>query len=459
MAKGTKKKKKELTIEEKLEQALVPEEEWPYEIPENWCWVKLESISYHISDGSHNPPQNSGKGIPLLSATNIHDRIIDFEQTARWITDEEWVIENERTQIELGDVLLTIVATIGRVAVVRTDQPFALQRSVATIKPKVDALYLSYYFESPYIQTFMNANAKGTAQKGFYLNSLKKLYCAIPPLVEQQRIVNRIESLLAKLDEAKEKAQVVVDGFEDRKAAILYKAFTGELTKSWEEQHGVNKEHWKKIKLKDCGDWIGGGTPSKSHPEYWDNGNILWITSKDMKADLIEDSQLHINMLGVENSSANYCEKNSVLFVMRSGILRRTLPIALVKTPFTVNQDLKAVSPCSDIDVDYLFWACESNEKQILKTCMKSGTTVESINAEALFNYEIPIVPIEEQILIVKMIDNLLYREKKAAEIAEKVLAHFDTIKKSILAQAFCGELGTNDSNDESAAELLKRIL
>lgn len=87
---------------------------------------------------------------------------------------------------------------------------------------------------------------------------------------------------------------------------------------------------------------------------------------------------MHITMLGVENSSANYCEEPAVLFVMRSGILRRVFPVCMVKRPFTVNQDLKACVP-DGILQEYLYWYCTGYEKDIRDNCMKSGTTVESV--------------------------------------------------------------------------------
>ena len=456
MARG--KKKETLTPEERLQAALVPESEQPYKVPENWCWTALKHISSHISDGSHNPPKDSGKGIPLLSATNIRDHLIDIDSAVRWITEDQWTIENQRTKIETNDVLLTIVASIGRTAVVKNEQ-FALQRSVAVIKPKINSEFLSYYFESPYIQQFMLDNAKGTAQKGFYLNSFIELFCCVPPLAEQQRIVDRIESLFAKLDEAKQNVQDALDNFETRKAAILHKAFTGELTAQWRKEHGVGMESWRRISLKKCGSWYGGGTPSMGHPEYWENGTLLWVTSKDMKNDLIEDTLMHTNMLGIENSSANYIEEPAVLFVMRSGILRRTFPVCMVKKPFTVNQDLKALVPTDDINLEYLFWVCKANEKQILEKCMKSGTTVESINTTALRDFEIPIAEENEQAEIVCLLDDLLAKEQQAKEAAEGVLEQIDLIKKAILARAFRGELGTNDPSEESAVELVKRAI
>ena len=87
-------------------------------------------------------------------------------------------------------------------------------------------------------------SAKGSAQLNMSTEWLKEYPIPLPPLAEQQRIVDRIKSLFAKLDEAKEKAQAVVDSFETRKAAILHKAFTGELTAKWREEHGVGMESW-----------------------------------------------------------------------------------------------------------------------------------------------------------------------------------------------------------------------
>ena len=318
---------------------------------------------------------------------------------------------------------------------------------------------MNFYLNQINFIEYAVSNSKGINLPRVSESVILDAVCPLPPLPEQQRIVSRIESLFAKLDEAKEKAQSVVDGFELRKSAILHKAFTGELTAKWRDEHGVGLESWEKRKLKDCGDWYGGGTPSMAHPEYWNEGDLLWITSKDMKSDVIEDTLMHTNMIGVNNSSANYIERPSVLFVMRSGILRRTLPIAMVNVPFTVNQDLKAVSPVDDLDLEYFFWACKSSEKRILSTCMKNGTTVESINAKALINFEIPITSRPEQKEIVGRIVSLISKDQQAKEAAEAVLAQIDTIKKSILARAFCGELGTNDPAEESAVELVKKVL
>lgn len=316
-------------------------------------------------------------------------------------------------------------------------------------------------FRNFYIANMQNEilnTAYGGAQPNISSQKMSVMTFPLPPLSEQQRIVERIEELFTKLDEAKERLQEVADSFAVRKAAILHKAFMGELTKQWRRENGVSDESWEEKKLGEVGSWLGGGTPSTSREEYWENGNILWITSKDMKSAVIEDTLMKVNEIGVKNSSANYIEKPALLVVMRSGILRRTFPVAMVKKPFTVNQDLKAIIPDKD-DLEFLYWMLLSNEQHILDTCMKNGTTVESINSNALkdLTFKCPTLP--EQHEIVRLIDALLARERAAQQAAEQALASIDLMKKSILARTFRGELGTNKASEESALELLRQVL
>lgn len=443
------KKKEILTPEERLHAALVPESEQPYKVPENWCWVTLSSTASIIMGQSPSgiDTTEDSQYTPLIGgAADMGDT---YPKATRYTKIPTKVSTNQ-------DLILCIRATLGKP--VYSDKEYCLGRGVAAIRPHIgDRSFYKYFFNA--FEQYLYDNATGTTFAQVSSKTLQQMPLPLPPLSEQQRIVDRIESLFAKLDEAKQKAQDALDSFETRKAAILHKAFTGELTAQWRKEHGVGMESWRRIPLKKCGSWYGGGTPSMRHPEYWENGTLLWITSKDMKNDLIEDTLMHVNMLGVENSSANYIEEPAVLFVMRSGILRRTFPVCMVKKSFTVNQDLKALVPVDDISLEYLFWGCKANEKQILEKCMKSGTTVESINSTALRDFEIPIAGSSEQSEIVRIIDNLLAKEQQAKESAERVLGQIDLIKKAVLARAFRGELGTNDPNEESAVELVKRVI
>lgn len=450
------KKKTALTIEERLQQALVPAEEQPYEVPENWVWVRLESVASWGSGGTPSRKHEeyyNGDILWIKTGELNNGWIYDTEEK---ITDEGLKKSSAKLFPPYSVLIAMYGATIGKVAILGVPATTNQACACAVCNQSLLYMYLFYYCISQ--KNVFIEKGKGGAQPNISQIILKQHPIPLPPLSEQQRIVERIEELFAKLDEAKERLQEVADSFAVRKAAILHKAFTGELTKQWCRENGVSDESWEEKKLGEVGSWLGGGTPSTSREEYWENGNILWITSKDMKSAVIEDTLMKVNEIGVKNSSANYIEKPALLVVMRSGILRRTFPVAMVKKPFTVNQDLKAIIPDKD-DLEFLYWMLLSNEQRILDTCMKNGTTVESINSNALkdLTFKCPTLP--EQHEIVRLIDDLLARERSAQQAAEQALASIDLMKKSILARAFRGELGTNKASEASALELLKQVL
>lgn len=444
-------KSKKVTIED----VIIPIEEQPYVIPENWCWTSLSSVAEWGSGGtpSRKKPDYYEGNIPWIKTGELDDGyIFDSEEK---IT-EDAVAHSSAKLFPTGSVLVAMYgATIGKTAILGIPATTNQACACARCNDSLDNKYLFYYVRSQKYSFI--AKGKGGAQPNISQDIIKSYPIPLPPLAEQKRIVEQIESLFAKLDAAREKAEFVISCFEKRKVAIIHKAFDGVLTRKWREANNVSCDSWKMVPLKNCGRWFGGGTPTTSVGAYWENGDIPWITSKDMKDRVIEDSIMHITMDGVENSSANYCDEPAVLFVTRSGILRRVFPVCMVNRPFTVNQDLKACVPT--INQEYLYWFCTGYEKDIRDNCMKSGTTVESVEAKKLMDYEVPVASANEQIEVVKQIEDLINKEEIVKELAENVIEKIDVMKKSILAKAFRGELGTNNSEEESAIELLKTIL
>lgn len=457
-------KKKEKTLEEKLQEALVPENQWPYMLPENWCWTMLKYISKKISDGSHNPPKNSGSGIPLLSAANVCEFSIDMDSANRWILEEEWVDENKRTCLEKGDVLLTIVATIGRVAIVENEK-FALQRSVAVIKPnQVLSKYLMYFLASPYIQAFMHNNAKGTAQKGFYLKSLEQLYIALPSLSEQKRIVHRIESLFAKLDEAKEKIQQVLDGAEMRKAAILHKAFTGELTKNWRKENGISDDTWVTKKLCETEIDIIDGDRGKNYPkkdEFSNDGYCVFLNAKNVtKTGFQFENIQYITQEKDELLRKGKLKRGDIVLTTRGTIGN----IALYddSIPFDdmrINSGMVIYRYGESFYGPYIIWLYRSPFIIKQYSLLQTGSAQPQLPIKDMRNLQLSIPCIEEQKCIAKLLDDFAMINVNIVEKCNKVISDIDVMKKSILAKAFRGELGTNNPTEDSALNLLKEVL
>ena len=175
--------------------------------------ARLGDVCAKITDGSHNPPQGiSCSEYLMLSSKNIYDDDISFDDP-RYLSKENYETENKRTQISAGDILLTIVGTVGRAAVVsKTEKKICLQRSVAVIKPKqelIDSRFLMYQLQS--MRTHLEQEARGVAQKGIYLRQVENLQIKVPSRGEQLQVVSNLDQIselislrkqqLAKLDE------------------------------------------------------------------------------------------------------------------------------------------------------------------------------------------------------------------------------------------------------------------
>jgi type I restriction enzyme, S subunit len=200
-------------------------------------------------------------------------------------------------------------------------------------------------------------------------------------------------------------------------------------------------EGWTWEPLGKLGTWMGGGTPSKANSAFWTNGSVPWVSPKDMKVEVIGESEDKITAAAVEESSAKYVPQGSVIMVMRSGILRHSFPVAITDRIVTLNQDLRALTPHSSISPRFIARYLALAANRVLNECSKDGTTVNSIEVPALERLPVPLAPLAEQHRIVARVDALF------AEIAEGEVAlaaarnGIDTFRRALLKAAVTGEL------------------
>ena len=458
MAKAAK-KDPALTPEEKLAQALVPESEQPYQIPENWCWTKMSTVAQWGSGGtpSRKHPEYYEGNIPWIKTGELEDNYL-FE-TEEHITEE--AISNSSAKLfPVNTIVIAMYgATIGKVGllgiIATTNQACACGVCSSALNFK----YLFYY--SRFQKDAFIRKAKGGAQPNISQDIIKNHSIPLPPLTEQQRIVDRIESLFAKLDEAKEKAQAIVDGFEDRKAAILMNGVTGKLTEVWRNRYGFTRSDWKTVKLSEiC--LLQTGIMKGKHFQ------TETIKMPYLRVANVQDGFLNLQEIKeIEVEKSNYerylLKDGDVLFTEggdfdklgRGTVWHSEIPNCLHQNHiFVVRPQEGTVLP------EYLSYQAGSQYgKKYFLSCSKQTTNLASINSTQLKNFPIMMPSIDEQKEIINIIDGLIASEQKAKEAAEQVIDQIDAMKKSILARAFRGELGTNDPADESAEELLKRIL
>ncbi|WP_294115625.1 restriction endonuclease subunit S [uncultured Fibrobacter sp.] len=202
-------------------------EESSAELPSGWEWKTLGDVCEKISDGSHNPPKGTAANeYKMLSSKNIFNDSLNFDDP-RFLTKEEFDLENKRTNVKKGDILLTIVGTIGRCCVFLEDEPVVFQRSVAVLKPNVSLVY-SRFLMYGIIALNIEKLGRGAAQKGVYLKQLSNISIPLPPLSVQKEIVARLDKLSENVKRLEANYKQIIANCDELKKSILKKTFEGE---------------------------------------------------------------------------------------------------------------------------------------------------------------------------------------------------------------------------------------
>lgn len=434
MAKKT--KAADLSIEEKLEQALIVPGYEPYKIPDNWCWTNLKTVCNLDNGIKHN-----------------NESLVYFDaKTLREITEP--VSRNSGVIVEKGQkVILVDGENSGEVFVIPDRGYMGSTFRILNISKQFDEMYIRYFIDI--FREELKKNKIGSAIPHLNKELFYGLQFPLPPLPEQQRIVERIESLFSKLDEAKEKAQEVIDSFETRKAAILHKAFSGELTAKWREENGVGIESWERKRISECCKLGSGGTPSRKNPNYY-TGDIPWIKTGEINWNTVNYSEESITQEAIDNSSAKVYAPGAVLVAMYGmGITRGKAAILGIEA--ATNQAVCVLQPKGYLFNRYLYFFFMCNYWDIREQAV--GGNQLNLSATIIGKLNIDIPNLEEQYVITELLDSIIEKEYQTKQIAESVIDQIDAMKKAILARAFRGELGTNDPEEESAVELLKQIL
>ena len=424
-----KKKQAQLTPEEKLQQALVPEAEQPYKVPANWCWLHLLYSFINCTDSNKKIKQKEYLKEGILPIVDQGKDLI-----GGFTNNKELAFKGDLPVIIFGDHTRCVKYV---------DFNFVQGADgVKVLKPQI------FYNEKLFYYALKNIDIKNLGYRRHF-PTFDQYFVPLPPLAEQQRIVERIESLFAKLDEAKEKLQNVLDGFETRKAAILHKAFTGELTANWRKQHGISMDSWEEKKL------------GKIVKNIKDKYEPMLNNKKCIKYIGLEHIEKNNGIIGFGSSD----DVKSLKTIFELGdILYGKL------RPYLNKHDIAKFSGICSTDI--LVYRAEdfntakfmnyfmNTEKFIFYTVSNSkGINLPRISEKEVSGILVNVPTLSEQSEIVRIIDGLFAKEQQAKELAENVLAKIALIKKAILARAFRGELGTNNLADEPAVELLKRML
>lgn len=437
-----KKKQIELTIEEKLQNALVPKEEQPYKIPSNWCWTYIHNIAIVVTGktpSKKNKEYYGGK-FPFFKPADL-DAGRNMQYATEYLSEKGKSISVIIPEKSTG---ICCIGTIGKCGYFLVEG--TTNQQINTVISKINPLYSYYFFNTNSFVRELISKASATTIAIVNKSKLESCLFPVAPLNEQQRIVNRIESLFAKLDRAKELIENTLAQFEENKMAILHKAFTGELTVKWRKKNNINeKNFFNKVKLKNV---------------------IKLISGRDVSVSLCNDKSIGIPyILGASNIKDNkffierwienpvvVSEKNDILLSVKGTIGKLYLQ---KEEKINISRQIMALRVLNDLNTHYLYYF-------LLRECerlkFEGNGLIPGISRKDILDLNILLPTLEEQQEIVNILDKLLAKYNKIKNL-EQQLEKIELLKKAILAKAFRGELGTNNPDEESAENLLKEIL
>ena len=505
-----KNKNVEISLEEKLKKALVPVDEQPYTIPSNWVWTRLGEVIDIFRGLSYTKNDEVENGYLVLRGNNLTDNGLVFLEN---IYVNEKVAE-KGIKVKKDDIILVASTgsskVIGRACIAKKDyEKTTIGAFLLLCRPKKNIVknWVHYIFKTLRYRLYISEQAKGTNIKNIKNEYLENFYFPLPPLNEQKRIVEKLDFLFEKTKRTKEIIEKIKIDIENRKISILDRAFRGTLTSKWRSQNktsdvkellkSINEEKIKKweedclqaekdgnkkpkkptitevkdmivpvdeqpyklpdswvwVRLGDIGVWGAGATPLKSNSEFYSNATIPWLLTGDLNDSYITEIPNKISEIALEKTSVKLNPKDSILIAMYGATIGK---VGILTFPATTNQACCACSELFQTEKLYLFNFLISERKKFISRAV--GGAQPNISKEKIVKTPFPLPPLEEQQEIVRVLDEVLENENKVKELLE-LEERIDILEKSILHKAFKGELGTQNSSDESAMELLKEIL
>ncbi|WP_248930350.1 restriction endonuclease subunit S [Paenibacillus hamazuiensis] len=488
-------KKDARSVEELLKEALVPEEEQPYQVPGNWVWVWFGYVARLINGYAFKSNDYCEDGIPVIRISDIKGLDTNTENAVKVpasLLDEKYLIRR-------GDLLIAMSgATTGKTGIYESDEIALQNQRVGNIK-EIDenVLYRKYknYFVIKSSQEIYELSYGG-AQPNISGKMIESLKFPLPPLNEQKRIADKVERLLDKINQAKQLIEEAKETFELRRAAILDKAFRGELTKRWRVENTYHKSgkillnEINELKLRKYNDDLAMATRNgEKRPQkiktltlkpkidvelppdwiYCSLGDIVYdfrygTSSKSdynnkgtpvLRIPNIGDTSIELDDLKylseTEVDSSNTVSEGDILIIRSNGSKDLVGKCAIVGencngyafASYLIRIRTIGVLP----EYVYFLLKSESTRRQFFNKT-KSSAGINNINTEELSSTLVPLPPYEEQIQIVKRIKELLYIEDSAIANID-LMSSFDSIISATLSKAFRGELGTNDATED----------
>lgn len=417
--------------------------EWVGIIPQHWNIKPIRAVFQERNE------KNTGPKTDFILSVTRDRGVIPYDEKGNIGNNKSEDIERYKVVYPNDLVINKMNVIIGSLGLSKYHG--ALSQVYIVLQPRTDEFSINYYSylfsnESFYKSLIRYCTGIMELRESLNKEEFKKLPLPLPPIEEQTAIADFLDRKTAQIDKAIAQKEKLIELLKERRQILIHKAVTRgldpnvQMKDSGVEWIGEIPEHWEVEKIKYHFRLIGGGTPSKERTDYW-NGEIPWVSPKDMKSDYISQTEDRISEKALKHSTTNLIPPETLLMVVRSGILQRNIPVAISQVELSLNQDMKAFIPFGNVETEFLFFFIKGCDSFLRNEWVKQVATVESIEIPIMENYWCLIPPIQEQINIVLFIRSVSKKFDTAISFKQKEIEKLKEYKATLINAAVTGKI------------------
>lgn len=430
--------------------------EWLGEIPQHWEIWKI-AHGFQMTGSGTTPPSDNPDwydgDVCWVTTGELRETIIT--DTEKKISQDALKNFSALKVFPEGTLAIALYgATIGRLGIFGVEAATNQACCVLFGQKAFDTKFVFYWFQAFREQIILLASGGG--QPNISQEKVRSVRIACPSISEQQTIARFLDAKTAQIDALVAQKRQLIAKLKEKRQALIARTVTRGLPPEAAKAAGLEPN----TEMKDSGvDWLGeipvrwrtkplkhlfrcfgGGTPSKAKAEFWD-GDIPWVSPKDMSGKIVSDTEDHITDEAVTESATRMIASGATLIVVRSGILKHTIPVATNIVPVSLNQDMKALVSNGAVCNAYLVYFIEGHNRSLLDIWSKSGCTVESIESDYMLNTLLPIPSAEEQQAIGAYLDCESARIDQLIAKVESAIARLTEYRQALITSAVTGKI------------------
>ncbi len=420
---------------------------WLGEIPEHWECKRIKYLFKEINERSLDGGEDLLSISQYTGVTKKSDKIENGDLLTTASTLEGYKIVRKRQLVT--NIMLAWNGSLGFSEFNGITSPAYCIYELST---NDYYKYFHYLFKTDVYKSEFKRNSSGVIESRLrlYTDDFFNIWSVLPPLHEQEAIAAFLDEKCEKIDAIVSIKEQQIEKLKELRQITIHNAVTKginpntEMKDSGIEWIGEIPKHWKMKRLKYLFNIVGGGTPSKEKLIFWD-GDLPWVSPKDMKLLHIDTTEDYITEEALKYSSTKLIKKGSLLIVVRSGILQRTIPLAFAGRDMTINQDLKAFIQTSDLSENFLYYFIKGCENFLLNEWVKEGATVESIEMSLMLDNLTLVPPFSEQQEIVTYLEERTSKIDQAISQKQEQITKLKEYKQSLINEVVTGKVRIND--------------